>query len=367
MSFILRRRGIYGGSKKIKQAVFSWGLIDLKKTAIRMASSMEGNTEVTLKDVQDASVRIAPFINRTPVMTCGTLDKMAGKSLYFKCEIFQKVGAFKFRGAMNAVLNITENCSEAELPVVVTHSSGNHGQALALAAKVKGLKAHIVMPNNAPAIKKAAVKDYGANIVECEISQQDREAAAARVLKETGPNSYLVPPYDNKHIIAGQGTMALELLEQVPDLDAIVVPVGGGGMLSGICVAAKGIKPSIKIFAAEPLLADDCAKSFAAGKRIPLPGPPATVADGLKTSLGFITWPIIRDNIDDVITVTESEIISTMRLVWERMKLVIEPSAAVAVAAVLSERFRGENKNVEKVAVILCGGNVNLDSLPWNK
>ncbi|EDO32389.1 predicted protein, partial [Nematostella vectensis] len=196
-----------------------------------------------------------------------------------------------------------------------------------------------------------------------------REETAARVLQETGPNSYLVPPYDHPHIIAGQGTMALELLQgQVPDVDAIVVPVGGGGMLSGVCIAAKGIKPSIQIYAAEPLNADDCAKSFAAKKWIPLSGPPNTIADGLKTSLGHLTWPIIRDSVADVITVTEEEIITAMRLVWERMKLVIEPSAAVGVAAVLSERFKDVSSGkLPKVAVILCGGNVSLDKLPWNK
>ncbi|KXJ25133.1 Serine racemase [Exaiptasia diaphana] len=333
---------------------------------------MAGSTNIakkaiTLEDVQNAAKRIGPFINHTPVMTSSTLNTMAGRSLFFKCENFQKVGAFKFRGAMNAVMKLTEDNPEGDLPAVVTHSSGNHAQALALAAKIKGLRAHIVMPNNAPAVKKAAVKDYGARIIECGISQQNREEAAKNTLEETGPNSCLIPPYDHVDIIAGQGTMALELLEQVPDLDAIVVPVGGGGMLSGICVAAKGLKPGIKIFAAEPLEANDCAKSFAAGERIPLPGPPVTVADGLKTSLGFLTWPIIRDSIEDVITVTENEIISAMRLVWERMKLVIEPSAAVGVAAVLNEKFCSDKTNgVTKAGIILCGGNVNLDNLPWN-
>ncbi|KAJ7374018.1 hypothetical protein OS493_009347 [Desmophyllum pertusum] len=328
-----------------------------------MASS--DGVKINIKDIQDAAKRIEPHIHKTPVMTSSTLDSMAGRGLHFKCEIFQKIGAFKIRGAMNAVLQLLDSQPGDPKPVLVTHSSGNHAQAIALSAKIMGLQAYIAMPRNAPLVKKAAVRDYGATIVDCGVSAEDRESTSQKILKETS-NSYLIPPFDHPHIITGQGTIGLELLEQVPNLDAIVVPVSGGGMLSGICITAKALKPDIKIYGAEPLNADDCAKSFAAKKRIPLPGPPNTIADGLRTSVGHITWPIIRDNVTDVITVTEEEIISAMRVVWERMKLLIEPSAAVGVAAVLSERFKAI-PDLKNVAVILCGGNVDLDNLPWKK
>lgn len=326
---------------------------------------MLSNFEVNIQDIQDAAKRIEPFIHKTPVMTSGTLDRMAGRAVHFKCEIFQKIGAFKIRGAMNAVIQLLNSLPVGQKPVLVTHSSGNHAQAIALSSKIMGLQAVIAMPTNAPSVKKAAVRDYGATIVDCGASAEDREATSQRILRETS-NSYLIPPFDHPHIIAGQGTIGVELLEQVPNLDAMVVPVGGGGMLSGIAIAVKALKPDIKIFAAEPANADDCAKSFAANKRIPLQGPPSTIADGLRTSIGHVTWPIIKDNVTDVITVTEGEIIAAMRILWERMKLLIEPSAAVGVAAVLSERFKAL-PNLNNVAVVLCGGNVDLDNLPWKK
>ncbi|KAL9980712.1 hypothetical protein ACROYT_G009339 [Oculina patagonica] len=339
-----------------------------RKRALQVLSrNMASSTavEISIQDIRDAAKRIEPYVHRTPVMTSSTLDSMAGRKLHFKCEIFQKIGAFKIRGAMNAVLQLVNSMPGDQKPVLVTHSSGNHAQALALSAKTMGLQAFIAMPRNAPLVKKNAVRGYGATIVDCGMSAEDREATAQKILKETS-NSYLIHPVDHPHIIAGQGTIAVELLEQVPNLDAIVVPVGGGGMTSGICLAAKALKPDIKIYAAEPLNADDCAKSFAAKERIPLPGPPSTVADGLRTTVGHITWPIIKENITDVITVTEEEIISAMRVVWERMKLLIEPSAAVGVAAVLSERFKAL-PDLKNVGVILCGGNVDLDNLPWKK
>jgi len=243
----------------------------------------------------------------------------------------------------------------------VTHSSGNHAQAVALAARMRGIAAHIVMPNDALAVKRRAVEGYGGRVIECEPTLEARDTTAEAVIAETGAT--FIHPYDHPDIIAGQGTSALELLDQVPQLDAIVVPVGGGGLISGICVAAKGIDPGIRIFAAEPLGADDAARSKAAGKLIPQTGPD-TIADGLLTSMGELTWPIIRDYVERVVTVGEEEIVAAMRLAWERAKLLIEPSAAVAVAAVLSDTFRA-TEGIDRVGVVLSGGNVDLDCLPW--
>ena len=322
------------------------------------------NRSVTLNDVKAAADRIKPFINRTPVLTSNTLNVLSGKSLFFKCENLQKVGAFKYRGASNAVLQVVKD-KAPQRPILITHSSGNHAQAVALAAKMHGLKAFIVMPSNAPVIKKNAVKDYGATVVECEPNQTARERTAAELQEKYAPDSYYISPYDHPHIIAGQGTSALELLHDYPNLDAVIAPVGGGGLLSGVCIAVKGVKPSIEVFAAEPLNADDCAKSFAAKERIPLSAPPQTIADGLRVSVGNMTWPIIKDNITDVITVTETEIIATTKLVFERMKIVIEPSAAVCVAAVLTPKFKTMYNYHKNVGVILSGGNVDLNKLPW--
>ncbi len=312
----------------------------------------------TIEDVRAAAARIAGQIHRTPVATCATLDRLAGRRLFFKCEHLQKVGAFKFRGASNAVLKLP---AEAAQRGVVTHSSGNHAQALALAARLRGVPAHIVMPSNAPAVKRRAVEDYGARVILCEPNLQAREATAAAVQAETGAT--LIHPYNHPDIIAGQGTAALELLEDVPDLDALVAPVGGGGLVAGLCVAAKALQPTIRIFAAEPLGADDAARSFAAGTLLPQTGP-HTIADGLLTSLGELTWPILRRHVERVVTVGEDEIIQAMRLTWERAKLLIEASAAVAVAAVLAAAFRGL-AGLERVGVVLSGGNVNLNQLPW--
>jgi len=313
---------------------------------------------VSLADVRSAAERIAPHVHRTPVMTCATLDRLAGRRLFFKCEHFQRAGAFKFRGATNAVL-----CLPQAIAVrgVVTHSSGNHAQALALAARRRGIPAHIVMPATAQPVKRRAVEEYGGRVVVCEPTLAAREATAAAVQADTGAT--LIHPYDHPDVIAGQGTAALELLEQVPDLDAILTPVGGGGLLSGVCIAAKGGKPALRIFAGEPAGADDAARSLAAGRLIPQAGP-QTIADGLLTSLGELTWPIVRHHVERIITVSEEDIVRAMRLAWERAKLLIEPSSAVAVAAVLTETFKGLS-GLERVGVILCGGNVNLDRLPW--
>lgn len=307
----------------------------------------------TFADVRAASDRLRGLVHRTPVLTCATLDRLAGRSLHFKCEQFQKVGAFKFRGAVNAVKKLT---SDQARRGVITHSSGNHAQALALAARLHGIAATIVMPSNAPAVKRQAVEDYWARVVPCEPTLEARETTVARIQGETG--AVLIPPYNHADVIAGQGTVALELLEDVPDLDAIVAPIGGGGLVSGICLGAKGINPGIRIYAAEPLGADDAARSKAAGSLLPQTGP-RTIADGLLTSLGDLTWPFVRDQVEQVVTVTEEEIRAAWRLLAERAKLLVEPSAAVALAAVLTEGFRGM-AGLGRVGVVLSGGNVQL-------
>jgi threonine dehydratase len=313
---------------------------------------------VDLNAVREAAGRIAPWAHRTPVATCATLDRLSGRSLFFKCENLQKAGAFKFRGACNAVFKLSD---EAAARGVVTHSSGNHAQALALAAKLRGIPAHIVMPRTSSPVKRRAVEEYGGHITLCEPNQPAREAAAERVLAETG--STLIHPYNHPDIIAGQGTTALELVEQVKELDAIVAPVGGGGLIAGICVTLRELAPAVRIFAAEPKGADDAARSKAAGALIPQAGP-NTIADGLLTSLGELTWPFIRDSVERVITVTEVEIVHAMRLAWERAKLLIEPSSAVAIAAVLSDEFRSL-EGLRRVGIVLSGGNADLDKLPW--
>jgi threonine dehydratase/serine racemase len=320
------------------------------------AGPTAGTYAADLAAVRAAATRIAPYAHRTPVLTCATLDDRAGRALHFKCENLQKIGAFKFRGACNAVMSLPE---EVAARGVVTHSSGNHAQALALAARARGIDAHIVMPENALPVKRAAAEGYGATIYPCRPTLEDRERLADEVMQRTGAT--LVHPYDHPDIIAGQGTCGLELLEEVPDLDAIIAPVGGGGLLSGTCIAARAVKPDVRLFAGEPAGADDAARSLAAGRLIPQTGPD-TIADGLLTSLGDLTWPIIRDHVEGVITVEDDAILAAMRLVMERMKVVIEPSAAVPVAAVLSPAFRALD-GLERVGVILSGGNVGLDPL----
>jgi threonine dehydratase/serine racemase len=311
-----------------------------------------------LAGVRAAAQRLAGLAHRTPVVTCATLDRLAGRSLFFKCENFQKAGAFKFRGACNAVRQLATGTAARG---VVTHSSGNHAQALALAARMHHIPAHVVMPRNASPTKRRAVEEYGGRVIECEPTLAAREAVAAAVLAETGAT--FIHPYNDPNIIAGQGTVALELLEQVDTLDAVIAPVGGGGLLSGIAVTAKEMYPRLRVFAAEPAGADDAARSKAAGTLIPQTAP-RTIADGLLTSLGELTWPIVRDLVDRIFTVSEEQIIAAMRLVWERAKLVIEPSSAVTVAAVLTDEFRAL-KGVNRIGVVLSGGNVNLDRLPW--
>ncbi len=317
-----------------------------------------GLPAIGLADLRAAARRLAPLVHRTPVVTCATLDRVAGRSLFFKCENLQKVGAFKFRGACNAVMRLPDAVAARG---VATHSSGNHAQALALAARLRGIPAHIVMPSNVPDVKRLAVEGYGGRVILCEPTLESREATARRVAAETGAS--LVHPYDHPDVIAGQGTAALELLEELPDLDALVAPIGGGGLVSGCCIAARGLAPGLRVFAAEPAGADDAARSKASGRLVPQTAP-RTLADGLLTSLGALTWPFVRDVVERVITLGEGEIVAAMRLVLERTKLVIEPSAAVAVAAVLSPAF-GAGNSPQRVGVILSGGNADLDHLPW--
>ncbi|RLS95219.1 MAG: pyridoxal-phosphate dependent enzyme [Planctomycetota bacterium] len=320
-----------------------------------MSSALEQPAYATsLALVRAAQERVAPFIHRTPVLTSATLDRLSGRSLFFKCEIFQRTGSFKFRGATNAVRMLDDATAARG---VVTHSSGNHAQALALAASMRGIAAHVVMPSNSAEIKKAAVRGYGARIIECVPTLEAREATAARVLEETGGS--MIPPYNHANVIAGQGTIALELLEQCADLDAIIVPLGGGGLISGITIAAKGINPKIRIIGAEPALAGDAALSKKSGSIQP-PMEPVTIADGLRAALGPLTFPIVRDLVDEIALVSEDEIRAHMRLVWERMKITIEPSAAVGVAVACG---CGAAALPQRVGVILCGGNVDMQTV----
>jgi threonine dehydratase/serine racemase len=284
------------------------------------------------------------------------MDRWRGKTMFFKCEPFQRTGSFKIRGALNAVLSLSDERAAAG---VVTHSSGNFAQALALSASLRGIPAHIVMPSNSPQVKRQAVAGYGGRITLCEPTLAAREESAARLVAETGGT--LLHPFDHPDVIAGQGTLALELVEQVPDLDAVVVPIGGGGLVSGIALALAELRPSVRVFAAEPAGADDAARSKAAGRLIPQEDP-RTIADGLLTSLGQHTWPVVRDLVEQVLVVDDVATREAMERIWTRMKVLIEPSAAVGLAAVASEEF-GQLPGLERVAVVLSGGNLDLEKL----
>lgn len=312
------------------------------------------NKVPTQSDIEQAHERIKVYIHRTPVLTSNSLDELAGCQLFFKCENFQKVGAFKARGAMNAVLALSR---EERAKGVATHSSGNHAQALARAAKIMGIKAYIVMPRTAPDIKKKGVKGYGGEITECEPTLAARESTLAEVIKKTG--AVEIHPFNNYDVIAGQATAAKELIEEIPGLDFIVAPVGGGGLLSGTALAAKYFSPTTKIIAGEPELANDAWRSLRSG-HIEAASPPTSIADGLLTSLGDKTFPIIREYVREIITVSDKEIIAAMRWIWERLKITIEPSCAVPFAAVLKEKATFTNK---KVGIILTGGNVDLNKI----
>lgn len=308
------------------------------------------------EDVLGAAARIAPFVHRTPVLTCSALDELCGARLFFKCENLQKVGAFKARGATNAVLSLSDD--EAARGVA-THSSGNHAQALALAARRRGIPAWIVMPTTAPAVKRAAVAGYGAVIVPCEPTLAAREQVLREVVARTG--AAFVPPYDDERIIAGQGTAALELAAEAPGLDRVLCPVGGGGLLAGTAVALSGCAPAVKVVGCEPTGADDTARSFAAGRRLPAVDP-RSVCDGLLTSVGERNFPLIARLVAGIWTVPDEAVIAAMRLLFERAKLVVEPSGAIGLAAALAHR---DELAGARVGIILSGGNVDLDRLPW--
>lgn len=312
----------------------------------------------TFKEVQKAYLKIREKVHRTPVMSSKKVSERAGGELFFKCENFQKVGAFKFRGATHAVGNLSDE--EAEHGVA-THSSGNHAQAVALAAKQRGISAHIVMPENAPVVKVNAVRDYGANITFSKSTQEGREATLNEVIQETGAT--FIHPYDNPDIIMGQGSAAIELLEDQPDLDIILAPIGGGGLISGTAIAASGFSPDTKVIGTEPEVANDAYLSFKAGERHPVQST-NTVADGLRTSLSKLTFRCIQQHVDEIVTVTEDEIIDAMRFIWERMKIIIEPSSAVPIAAVFNGSVDIKNK---KAGIIISGGNMDLNSLPWQE
>jgi len=307
-------------------------------------------------DIQAAHERIKPFIHRTPVMSSQQLNRIFGCEMFFKCENFQKVGAFKFRGATNAVLSLPESDRKRG---VVTHSSGNHAAALSLAAGMNGVKAYIVMPETAPAVKKNAVAGYAADITFCKPTLQSREETTRDIVEKTG--AVLVHPYDNFNVICGQGTAAIELLEERSDLEIIIAPIGGGGLMSGTSTAAKAINNRLKVFGAEPLNANDAYVSFTTGKLTPSVNP-LTVADGLLTSLSELTFAIIRKNVDRIFTTREETIIECMRLIWERMKIIVEPSSATTLAVIMENpgEFKGK-----KVGIIISGGNVDFRKLPF--
>jgi threonine dehydratase len=310
---------------------------------------------IDLDRIRAAHQRIRPHIHRTPVLTSTRLDLASGAKLFFKCENFQKIGAFKARGATNAVFSLDDATAKRG---VATHSSGNHGTALARAAKLRGIPAHIVMPKNSAKVKVRAVESFGAHIVFCEPNDASREAACADVIAKTGAT--LIHSFENEDVMAGQGTATIELLEDA-DVDLVICPVGGGGLLAGTAVAAKSMRPQMEVIAAEPANADDTAQSFRAKKRI-VTEKKFTIADGLRTNVGEETFPIMERYVDDVVTVSEDAIVSAMRTVWETMKIIIEPSAAVPYAAIADNKIDLAGK---RVGIILTGGNVDLDALPW--
>jgi threonine dehydratase len=314
--------------------------------------------ETLCSDLMAIYQSIGPHIHRTPVLQSRLINQRAGTQIYFKCENFQKVGAFKFRGAGHTIFSLPD---EQAKKGVATHSSGNHAQAIALAAKIKGIPAHIVMPENAPAVKKKAVKGYGAHITFCKSTLEGRESTLAKVVEKTGAT--FIHPYNDSRIIAGQGTAAVELLQDYPDLDIILAPVGGGGLLSGTAIAADGINSSIQVIGCEPEIADDAYRSFQSGTLQPVRRTD-TVADGLRTALGELSFACIKEHVDDIVLVSEEQIIEAMRFIWERMNIIIEASCAVPVAALFHDKIDAEDK---EIGIIITGGNVDLDHLPWNE
>ena len=317
-----------------------------------------GKYAVSIDDIRAAAGRIKNVGHRTPILTSQILDEMTGRKLFFKCENFQKVGAFKLRGGWNAVSMLSD---EDAAKGVCTHSSGNHAQAVAFSAMKRGITSYIVMPNNVPAVKLDAVKGYGANIILCEPTLEARKTTLDEIVKKTG--ALVVHPFNNPNVIAGQGTVALEMIEDLGELDAIIAPIGGGGLMSGTCITTRNLLPETKLFGAEPTGADDAYRSLKEGKIIPQTDPD-TICDGLLTSLGEYTWNILKDHLEAIYTVTDDEVINAMRLVWERMKIIIEPSSATAVAVALKSEFKAL-EGLEKVGIILTGGNVELSKLPF--
>ena len=312
-------------------------------------------TALDLAAIRAAHERIRPHIRRTPVLTSARLDAASGAHLFFKCENFQKVGAFKARGATNAVFMLDEATAKRG---VATHSSGNHAAAVSRAAKLRGIPAHIVMPSNSSKVKVRAVESYGGRIVFCEPNQTSRDETCAEVIAKTGAT--LIHPFENENVMAGQGTAAVELLEDV-DVDLVLCPVGGGGLLCGTAVAAKTLRPKIKVIGVEPANADDAARSFRAGKVMPA-DMPNTIADGLRATIGAINLEIMQRYVDDIVTVSEEGIVAAMRTLWETMKIMVEPSGAVPYAAILERKIDIAGK---RVGLIVSGGNVDLDALPW--
>ena len=310
----------------------------------------------TLADMTAAEERIRPYIHRTPVLTSSFINSLAGAELFFKCENFQKAGAFKARGASNAVFCLSD---EQAARGVATHSSGNHGTCLSYAAGRRGIPCTVVMPRTAPQAKKDAVRGYGGKVVECEPSTSSREAVFAEVVAETGAE--FVHPYNDPRVIAGQATCSKELIEQVDGLDVVIAPIGGGGMVSGTCLTLSNLAPRIKIYAAEPEQADDAYRSFKAGHII-ADDAPNTVADGLKVPLKELTWHFVRNHVTDILTTSEEDIVDAMKLIWKRMKIVMEPSSAVPLATILKNTHVFAGK---RVGIIITGGNVDLDKLPW--
>jgi threonine dehydratase len=310
----------------------------------------------TLADMTAADERIRPYIHRTPVLTSSFINSLAGAELFFKCENFQKAGAFKARGASNAVFGLSD---EQAARGVATHSSGNHGTCLSYAAGRRGIPCTVVMPRTAPQAKKDAVRGYGGKVVECEPSTSSREAVFAEVVAETGAE--FVHPYNDPRVIAGQATCSKELIEQVDGLDVVIAPIGGGGMVSGTCLTLSNLASRIKIYAAEPEQADDAYRSFKAGHII-ADDAPNTVADGLKVPLKELTWHFVRNHVTDILTASEEDIVDAMKLIWKRMKIVMEPSSAVPLATILKNTHVFAGK---RVGIIITGGNVDLDKLPW--
>ncbi len=309
-----------------------------------------------LKTIREAHERIRAQIHRTPVFTSETLDQIAGAQLFFKCENLQKTGSFKFRGATNAIFSLSD---EEAKRGVVTVSSGNHAGAISLAARRRGIPAWIVMPRNAPRAKRKAVESYGGRVTECEYDMASRDAVCKELQEKTG--AILIHPYNNPRVIAGQGTAALELLEDVPNLDVVIAPVSGGGLLSGTAIASKSLRPSVRVIGAEPKNADDAFRSLASGKIEPA-AKAQTIADGLRAVLCPLTFSILRKNVDKIALVSEEEILAAMRLLWERLKLIVEPSGAVSAAIVLQNKIAARGK---RIGIILSGGNLDLDEIPF--